>query len=300
MSEEIVTTAGAVVVEIDGSADGLRVVDYATMLAMRDGRDLVLVRPYRTVGTYTAGARFHPPCQRDEAGRDLREAVAHVRRQAGPRLPVGAVAREGFRIDVLSQFGRRAEVLVVPRQRVRGPQRLVAAQADIALAARSACPVVVVPRTWKPFSGDRTVVVGIDGSALSWEAVGHAFSTASRTGGDLLALHAAGDDRPGSGDLERVVAETLAGWQEVFPDVRVVRRPTTEPVLAALARGSEHAALLVLGVHVDRNRTIGDPVTRQALAAATCPVALVRHQVTFQGDRRPRSTATATRVLNRS
>jgi hypothetical protein len=194
--------AGCVVVEIDGSADGLRVVDYAARQALRTGSDLLLVRPYRTFGTYSAGARFHPPCQRDEAGGQLRQALAHVRRQIGHGQVVDAVAREGHRIDVLAQFGQRARMLVVPRQRVRGRDRLVAAQADIALAARSAAPVIVVPRTWKPSSADHSVTVGIDGPA------------------------------------------------------------------------------------------IGDPVAREALAAATCPVALLRHHVTAQGERRPHAAST--------
>jgi hypothetical protein len=74
--------------------------------------------------------------------------------------------------------------------------------------------------------------------------------------------------------------------------VRVSRTTSTAPAADALARGCEDACLLVLGVHLDRNRTIGDPVTREALAAATCPVALLRHHVTPQGDRHLRIPTT--------
>jgi nucleotide-binding universal stress UspA family protein len=283
---------GAVVVEVDGSADGLRVVDFASADALRTGADLLLAAPYRS---FAGAPPQRPPWSRDEAERRLREAVAHVHRQIGHQIPVRTVARDGHRLDVLAQLGWTARLLVVPRQRARGPQRLVAAAHDVALAARSRCPVIVVPREWKPSRADRIVAVGVDGTALSWEAVEYAFSAAEQRAGKLVVVHADTPPcRPVSQDAEQAwiaandltVAETLAGWQERHPDVPVVRLVTSEPVLEALPRRSALAGLLVLGVHVDRNRTIGDPVARRAVAAATCPVAMVRHHVTVSDRQR--------------
>jgi Universal stress protein family len=273
-----------VVVEVDGTADGLRVVDFATREALRCGTDLVLVRPYRD---WQGSGR-----RRDEAGRELRAALAHVRRQVGYRVTARTVAREGSRRDVLAQLSRTAQLLVIARQRVRGPQRLVAAQDDLVLASHSRSPVVVVPRTWKPDSGRTAVAVGVDGTQTSSEAVGYAFAAAARRRVRLLVVHAeAGPPGPVTEADELAwrsragltVAETLAGWQQGYPEVDVERLLSTEPVSQALTRWSARAGLLVLGVHTDRNRMYADPIAREALAAATCPVAMVRHHVTARG-----------------
>jgi hypothetical protein len=118
-------------------------------------------------------------------------------------------------------------LLVVGRNRVRGPQRLVGAQGNIFLSARSGCPVVVVPMTWKASAIDRRIAVGIDGTPLSTEAVEFAFRTAADREGDLTVVrprHAPQHDR----NVEEswvsrpdvTVAETLAGWTDEYPRSR--------------------------------------------------------------------------------
>jgi nucleotide-binding universal stress UspA family protein len=275
-------TVRPVVVEVDGTADGLHVVDFATQQAQCSGVELVLARPYRAYGP--AAGDGSPA--RDDAGRELRLACAHVHRQVGYEVSVQTVAREGSRADVLAQLSRTAGLLVVARSRARGPQRLVAAQDDLRLAGRSRCPVVVVPRVWKPDSVRTPVAVGVDGSELSWEAVGYAFGAAEQRHGRLIVIHSEAapggvDDEPAWNDRAGLtLAETLAGWQGLYPEVGVVRLLSTEPVPQALTRWSARAGLLVLGIDGDRSRLFTDPVTREALAAATCPVAMVRHTTT--------------------
>jgi hypothetical protein len=273
------------VVEVDGTADGLHIVDYATREAELAGTGLVLARPYRGYGT----APRETSWSRDQAGRELRTAQGHVRRQVGFKIPVQTVAREGNRHEVLTQLSRTARLLVVPRRRARGPQRLIAAHGDLVLGAGAWCPLVVVPRTWKPATAPTSVAVGVDGTELSWEAVGHAFATASRLGATLIVVHAeTGPARPVTPRAERAwasaagltIAETLAGWQEQYPEVKVERMLSAEPATLALTRCSVRAGLLVLGIHRGRNRLVTDPVAREALAAATSPVVLVRHTVT--------------------
>lgn len=288
-------TVKPVVVEVDGTADGLHVIDFATQQAQRSGADLVLVRPYRAYGTAAGDVAR----ARDDAGRELRAACAHVHRQVGYTVGVRTVAREGSRSDVMAQVSRTAGLLVVARSRARGPQRLISAQQDLQLGGRSRCPVVVVPRVWKPDSVRTAVAVGVDGTELSWEAVGFAFAAAEQRRGRLIVVHAeAGpgtDDELAWGDRAGLtVAETLAGWQELYPDVSVVRLLSTEPVPQALTRWSARTSLLVLGVHSDRSRVFTDPITREALAAATCPVAMVRHSTT------PAEITRNGRVMSRS
>lgn len=273
---------GAVVVEIDGTADGLHVVDYAIREAQRAGVELVLVRPYRGDATTSGGTSS----AHEQADGELRTARAHVRRQVGYQIPVRAIPREGSRTAVLTQLSRSAALLVVPRRRARGHQRLMAAQADLLLAGLSTCPVVVVPRPWKPVGSNCDVTVGMDGTRRSWDAVGHAFAAAARQGGRLVVVNTQrGPPRPVSHDAEParanaaepVMAETFADCRDKYPAVTVERVPSSGSVALALTRYSAHAGLLVLGVHAGRDRLVADPVVREALAAATSPVVLVQH-----------------------
>lgn len=129
---------GPVVVEVDGSAENLHVVDYAALEAIRSGSELVLAAPYAAHGAYnpmTPGYLPKPPDELADAG--LRIAVAHVRHHYGYQLALTAVSEAGSRLKVLPQAARHARVLVVGRHRTRGPQRLVAAQGNIVLAARA-------------------------------------------------------------------------------------------------------------------------------------------------------------------
>lgn len=278
---------GPVVVEVDGSTEGLRVIDYACAEAMRTGAELVLAAPYRAHAPFspmTPGYQPKPPAEL--AQDDLRVAVAQLRRQVGDDLPVTAVALEGARQKVLPEAARHARLLVVGRARARGPQRLVAAQANLNLAARTGCPVVVVPMSWKPSAADRRVAVGIDGTSLSLEAVEFAFRTAADRGGDLIVVHAQHAPRHLPADTpaqeswvrraDLTVAETLAGWTEQYADVKVTRFLTARPVVSALVHEGQEAGLVVLGAHV-HSSPLADPVARRAIASMPCPVAIVPH-----------------------
>ena len=118
------------------------------------------------------------------------DAMAHVRQRFGYRLAVRVVSERGSRLKVLAQAARQARLLVVGRSRTRGPQRLVAAQTNLNLAARVGCPVVVVPLSWRPSQLDRKVAVGIDGSGQSAQAVEFAFRAAAAREGDLIVVRA--------------------------------------------------------------------------------------------------------------
>ena len=281
---------GPVVVEVGGSAEALHVVDYACMEAARSGAELVLVTPYQAYSAYnpmTPG--LQPKAPGEIADAVLRVAVAHVRHHYGYELQVTAVSEEGARLKVLPRAARHARLLVVGRTRTRGPQRLVAAQGNITLAGRSGCPVIVVPLNWRPMPVDRKVAVGIDGTPLSLEAVEFAFRATADRDGDLTVVHAQHAPRhdPIDGGVANswvrraalTVSETLAGWDEEYPEVKVTRFLTARPVVEALVREGLHAGLVVLGARAGR-LPIGDPIARRAVAAMPCPVAIVPHHVT--------------------
>jgi nucleotide-binding universal stress UspA family protein len=284
------TRTGPVVVEVDGTALGLPVVDYAASEAIRHGAKLILVAPYEPHGSHgpiTQGYGPWPPA--DLADEALRAAVAHVRQLYGHGLALKSVSQEGSQLKVLSQAARDARLLVVGRTRARGPQRLVAAQANIFLAARTGCPVVVVPNTWKPTAMDRKVAVGIDGRQLSRSAVEFAFRTAADREAGLTVLQAqetSRSDHQGNGVrnsrvrwADLLVAETLAGWIDKYPDLPLTRSLTARPVVEALVHEGAEAGLVVLGARAGL-LPADDPVARRAVAAMSCPVAIVPHRVT--------------------
>jgi len=287
---------GPVVVEVKGNPESLRVVDYAGAEAQRSGAYLMLVRPYHA----PTAPLYEPGDPQIMAEADLQAAVEHVRRQAGSGVTVTTAAREGSRLRVLALAARDARLLVLGRQRARGPYRAVTAQRELHLAARVSCPVVVVPTAWRTTTADRGVYVGADGSGgLSAEAVGFAYATASARRCHLVVVHS------DSGPVRKVVqddgvtwattaqltvAETLAGWSERYPDVKVTRLVTGRSATDALVGASPHAGLIVVGAHA--GGLPHDPVTRRVLASASCPVAVVKHEPTSDERRRARSAGT--------
>ena len=80
---------GPVVVELDGSAEALHVVDYAALEAIRSGAELVIAAPYQAHSSFNAmaaGDQPKPPAEFADAS--LRVAVAHVRHHYGYGLAV--------------------------------------------------------------------------------------------------------------------------------------------------------------------------------------------------------------------
>jgi nucleotide-binding universal stress UspA family protein len=280
------TRTGPVVVEVDGSSDGLRVVDYAAQDALHAGADLVLVAPFYNHGSYPPMTPLHQQASPSEdAAATLRDAADQVKRRHGRDLVVKNIAMEGSRLKVLRTAAREARVLVVGRDHDNGPAGLISAQGNLALAGHLRCPVIVVPTAWRPNPAEHSIAVGIDGTPLSLPAVEFAFRTAAerRTGLTVVHSHHLPYRLPAD-DVwtERAgltVAETLAGWDEEFPQVTVTRLLTTQPVVASLARESEHAALIIVGAHAGP-LPIGDPVARRTIAELPCPVAIVAHHVT--------------------
>ncbi|TCN26925.1 universal stress protein family protein [Kribbella orskensis] len=281
--------SGPVVVEVDGAAEGLRVIDYACLEALRSGADLVLVNSSGTHSTSSMRASELPKPPGEVADAWLRVAAGHVRHRYRNGLQLGTVSKEGARADVLAEAARNARLLIVGRTPKRGPQRLQAAQANLNLAARVGCPVLVVPLSWRPSAIDRKVAVGVDGSALSAEAVEFAFLAAAERGGDLTVVraglppdHAGNDEDVDHSWLSRAdlsISEAVAAWIGEFPEVKVTRYLSSRPAAEVLVRESADVGLMVVGAH-DNSLSIPDPVARRCVAAMTCPVAIVPHRLT--------------------
>jgi hypothetical protein len=100
---------GPVVVEVDGSAEGLRVVDYTVLEAMRSGAELVFAAPFHAHSSYSPMMPAYLPKPPSELADDgLRTAIAHVHQRYGYGLALTAVSKEGSRLKVLPRLARHA------------------------------------------------------------------------------------------------------------------------------------------------------------------------------------------------
>ena len=194
-------------------------------------------------------------------------------KRSGEKLLEAASARIGelFQIEVttellvgsvaasLGQYARDTSLMVV----ASGSPHLGGTLTDRALQIASASkgPVAVVGGT-ADYQDRQGVIVGVDGSEHSLNAVAFAAAEADRDGQELTVLHAYNAPQPSTdaglapaelrrliNDQERLIlAETIAGLSVSYPDlpVKKVSEPHKEPV-RALVEASVNARLLVLG-----------------------------------------------------
>ena len=216
-------------------------------------------------------------------------------RAAHPDLDIDAELVDGDAEHALVQISGRTDTLVLGSHGAGGFSTLVAGSTTMYVATHAECVVVAVPST-APTSEARGVVVGVDGSAVSDAAIGYAFRHASELGDPLTAVHAwfepltstvVGSALPVrtdpvgfTRDQQILLAESLAGWSEKYPDVPVEFRVVRDHPVRALVEAAGGARLLVVGSH-GRGPMSGallGSVSHGALHHATGPVAVVRHR----------------------
>ena len=276
-----------VVVGVDGSASAYRAVEWAAGEAHRRGVGLRLVRAFSwTTADHPTGwvARY-----RDEMLDVSRRQVARAVRVAAdtrPDVEAESQVEIGAPIEVLSSEARRAQLLVLGDRGLGEVAGLVLGSVAVSLAARGACPVVVV--RGERAGADGAVVVGVDGSPVSEAALAFAFDAAAARGVDLVAVHAwsptAIDEELASlvewdaSAESAVLAERLAGWGQKYPQVAVRRTVVRDGAVRALVTASAGAQLVVVGSR-GRGNAAGlllGSVSHGVLHGAHCPVAVVR------------------------
>lgn len=241
----------------------------------------------------------------DELARSVvDEAVTHVRRTS-PHVDVTpalvAAAAPSTLVGVAHE--EDVELLVLGRRGLGRFAELVVGSTSLHVATHGGYPVVVVPmprRPETPVTGPEggRVVVGVDGSPASVEAIAFAFEWASLHGVGLTAVHAWYSDyydqvagKSGAiplsvevelfeGDERRVLSEALAGWREKYPEVDVRELVVHGHPAEALTESSVGARLVVVGSRGRggfRSLLLGS-VSHAVLHHATSPVAVVRPQ----------------------
>jgi nucleotide-binding universal stress UspA family protein len=229
----------------------------------------------------------------------LVEALDRARRVA-PEVPASAWPLTAPLVPALLAEAERARLLVLGGRGHGRLRQLLTGSVPVRMAARAACPVVVVHARADGADGDDDsddavaapprVVVGVDGSPWGAPAVGFAFRAARQRGIPLTALHAWAPHPPADLDAapvprdaaealaRRVLDRALEPWRPAFPDVAVRAELVPARPGTALVAGSRGAALLVLGSR-GRGPVLGallGSVGHAALHRARVPLAVVR------------------------
>ncbi len=287
------TATGTIVVGVDASDSSLRALAWAVDQAQVEHRAITLVHAVNAVTpAYADAATVYPEEARvalRDAGRQvLAEARATIDRSA-PELEVHSVLRLDDPRTVLLEHSRDA-ALVVVGSRGRGTLRsLLLGSVGVALVRHAHCPVVVY-RPANPGVVRHGIVVGADGSEESLPVLEFAYREASLRDLPLTVVHCfwelntamaapiAVGPVPVDVESERLLlAESVAGMTEKFPDVRIqqsVARGVPQEVLVSLGK---RANLLVVGAHQAGgvSRLLHGSVSVSVVEHATCPVAVV-------------------------
>jgi nucleotide-binding universal stress UspA family protein len=203
-------------------------------------------------------------------------------------VAVSSWVREGHPVTVLLAESAKAELLVVGSRRYDGIHGGVLGSVSSAVAARAACPVVVVCGPAAPRDeGAAVVVAGIQPADSNEPVLRFAFEYAAV---HRLSLHAvlcwhpdplhemAWRGQPAAPERVRAwLSESLAGWGEKYPDVNVVAAVEREHPVPGLVGAATAQHLLVVGTrgHHALVGTLLGSVSQGVLHHATCPVAVV-------------------------
>jgi len=290
-------THAAVVVGVDGSEQSLLALDYAAGEAARRHQPLRIVMAFLwPLFVPAMGATGMPLDDRViEAGQGMLDDAAGRMRKRHPGLDISTEVILGSPGGVLVDESGQASLVVVGNRGRGGFASLLAGSVATQLATHAVSPVIVVrPGTDHAAATTHPVVVGVDGFERTEAALEFAFEEASSRGVSLTAVHVwAEPPRSGSDELKpvaydydearkdaaRLLAESLAGFQEKYPDVPVFRElicgldPSHH-----LLQASEEAGLVVVGSR-GRGELSGlvlGSLGQKLIHRAKCPVAVVR------------------------
>jgi nucleotide-binding universal stress UspA family protein len=217
---------------------------------------------------------------------DVRRAVA----ESWPELEVRVHVVEQDAREALVQCSESAHLVVVG-SRGRGPlTRVVLGSVSTAVTRTAACPVVVC-RPTPPTARRSGIVVGADGTAESRPVLEFAFEQAAALGLPLVVMHCFFDatlvlgdydgPRPAepsdAEDLRVMLAESVAGLRDSYPDVELRLELATGLVDQCLLEQAPKADLLVVGRSnpAGWSRFLQASCSLAVLERADCAVAVV-------------------------
>lgn len=283
-----------IVVGTDGSAWSAAAVRWAAREANRRGAALRVVLAYEW---NWPGARFGSDAElRKLADQRAEETMARAAAQVREVAPDVAVHRDtalGEPVPVLLAAAKQAELIVLGNRGRGGFGSLMLGSVSQRVATYARCPVVVVRGRRDIAQG--VVVVGVDGSTSSLEALELGFQIAAERNASVVAVRTYEPPSPpwGAGvqpvvyeekerDAEEhaALAEWVAPWREKYPDVAVetlVAHGGAAGVLVGLSHTAQVVAVGSRG-HGGLTGTLVGSVGLQLLHHADCPVVITHKQ----------------------
>jgi nucleotide-binding universal stress UspA family protein len=286
---------GPIVVGYDGSEASRAALRWGTAQAVREKAALRIVESYELVVALRPEPGAVVPLEAlQEAHRRGLDSVAEDVRLRHPGLTVTTALVHEPPAATLVPESEQARQIVIGTRGLGGWSGLLLGSTSVQVAAHARCPVVVVPADVRPRAREQsTIVVGVDGSKVSEDAIGFAFTQAEQTAAKVLAVHAwHSPAAPYQGSLDTMlfdpveveersqvlVAESIAGAVQDHPDVEFEVRLIGGQPARALLIAAESADLLVVGSR-GRGGFAGlmlGSVSQGVLHHAHCPVAIVR------------------------
>ncbi|MGW5383133.1 universal stress protein [Nocardia sp. NPDC003963] len=250
-------TEQPVVVGIDGSSTSMAALHWAARAAAYYHAPLHIVYAVGAPIDFGPGlgvVGFDNQAMRAD-GEAVCASAAKVARELADDLVIVTYVVDPDPAPVLIERSRTARTVVVGTNGHSAIGRGLLGSVSTSLARYAHGPVAVIPESYRD-GGERTgmpVVVGVDGSAYSREAVDIAFAEASRFGVGLVAVTTWSEffryiSRAEMQEQARgFQAESLAGYAETCPDVAVTHSVAEDRPARRLLRESEGAQLVVVG-----------------------------------------------------
>ena len=283
-----------IVVGVDGSGGAREALRWAAGEARLLGAGIDVVHTWQVpVVVYPEGQVFDREPFLGEAQRVLDDAMATLTLPGVPAVDARARLVETAPVEGLLRAATAAELLVLGNRGIGAFGDLLVRSVSQGCVERAPCPVVVVP-PGDHDPGHGRVVVGVDGSEASGDALGWAMAEAARRHahlGVVIAYHhhqlESPIGPPGAVDHDSVrkASEALADEMVEHAMAAAVPRPDSVEVTAvragaghALVDAAGDADLLVVGSRGRSNvrSVLLGSVSRHCVHHAPCPVAVVR------------------------
>jgi nucleotide-binding universal stress UspA family protein len=290
---------GRIVVGYDGSEHSDAALEWAAAEAERRGRPLTVLHVLDYVSRIPSPmGPFGWPDVEDERVARTANSGADRARKIADILDVSAITRVARVPATLIEFSRDAELLVVG---TRGHGDLAAAvlgSVAFAVGAHAQCPVVVVRGDSALPGPGRPVVVGVDGSPNSDEAVRYGADVAAAAYAPLIVVSAFRTltseawaeayvylEAGGGPDFDTLArrsasAAAAAGARiarEAYPGMDVTEQVVEGLPAHALAKAADGAGLVVVGSrgHGGFVGLMLGSVSHALIHSAPCPVTII-------------------------
>ncbi|OSC24479.1 universal stress protein UspA [Mycobacterium vulneris] len=282
-----------IVVAVDGSPASTAAAAWAAQEAAMRNIPLTVVHAVSTP-TATFPPVPYPESLVTSLEDEGKKAIMHATKVAEDAMPADRAVPIGRKlvysppVPTLLKTSDAAEMIVMGSSGRGLLARGLLGSVSSAVVRHANCPVTVVRDGELPDPRTGYVLLGTDGSPASELATEIAFDEASRRGADLVAIHAWSDaamvevfdiDWPAvEGEAQRSLAESLAGWQERYPDVCVHRFVARDRAARHLIDKADAAQLVVVGSHGrgGLSRMLLGSVSNAVLHSVRVPVIVAR------------------------